>query len=130
MAERICLLIKTFPHQVVISLILTILSLDCLLIMLRENWLWSLLGLKELISFVSLDRSWFTWSMGARRSAWPRILFRLSRAIWQCLRHTPKRWHGTSCILTVCAVWSLHFLWRWVDFWIDFSEGFCLFVCF
>ena len=34
-----------FP-QVIILLILTTFSLDCVLIMLRENWCWSLLGFK------------------------------------------------------------------------------------
>ena len=36
---------SSFP-QVIILLILTTFSLDCVLIMLRENWCWSLLGFK------------------------------------------------------------------------------------
>ena len=35
-------------HQEIISLILTTFSLDYVLILLGENWLWSLLGLKRL----------------------------------------------------------------------------------
>ena len=47
-----------FPF-VIILLILMTFSLDCVLIILGENWCWSLLGLKGLISPCAL--SGFPW---------------------------------------------------------------------
>ena len=38
---------QSTAHQVIILFILTAVSLDYVLTLLRENWLWSLLGLKE-----------------------------------------------------------------------------------
>ena len=57
LVERICSELverisadQRFSHQVIISLILTTFSLDYVLILLWENWLWSLLGLKGINS--------------------------------------------------------------------------------
>ena len=46
---------QSFSHQVIILLILTTFSFDYVLILLGENWLWSLLGLKGLTQFWIID---------------------------------------------------------------------------
>ena len=54
-------LYQSFSHQVIISWILTTFSLDYVSILLGENWLWSLLGLKRLIPSTDLIHHTLIW---------------------------------------------------------------------